>query len=231
MSTQNDPHQVFVVIPAFNEQGMIHEVVRGVIECGYEVVVVDDGSEEILLPFIHHLPVHFLRHAINLGQGAALQTGIEFSLTKNAGYIVTFDADGQHQAGDIAVMKNYLDEKGLDIVFGSRFMKGASHNMTSGRKWILKTARWLNYIFTGLLLTDAHNGLRVMRGDVAARIELEENGMAHATEFLAIARKLKLKYAELPVTIKYTDYSRQKGQTLWSSFRILFDILLSKIFK
>ena len=231
MSTLTDPKKVFVVIPAYNENAVIESVVKELLPYNFRLIVVDDGSETALYSLFENSPVIILRHPVNLGQGAALQTGIEYALLKQAGYIVTFDADGQHQASDIEKLLLPLANNAADISLGSRFMKGSGHNMTFIRKVLIQIARFLNYCLTGLLLTDAHNGLRAMNRKAASAIHTRQNGMAHATELLTQIKKNRLRYKEVPVTIRYTAYSRKKGQTVWSSFRIFFDILLNKIFK
>jgi polyprenyl-phospho-N-acetylgalactosaminyl synthase len=231
MSHHINPRDVFVIIPAYNEHAVIRQVVEQLLVYNYSVVIIDDGSEPPLRPVLNTLPVWVLRHRVNLGQGAALQTGIEFALEKQAQYIVTFDADGQHHANDIGQLLQELVDKKAGIVFGSRFLEGAVHNMPSRRKTTIKLARYLNYAFTGLLLTDAHNGLRAMTREAAAGIHLQENRMAHATEILSQVRKNRLHYCEIPVHIHYSEYSRKKGQTIWSGFRIFFDLLLNKFFK
>ena len=222
---------IYVVIPAFNEYETIHQVVKNINEAGYEVIVVDDGSTLPLDPYLKGLSLHLLRHKINLGQGAALQTGIEYAVAKNADYIITFDADGQHQASDIISLIRPLKEGQCDITLGSRFIKDASHNMNKTRRIILLLARMFNAITTGLLLTDAHNGLRAFTRKAAAEIEIKQNGMAHATELLQIIKEKKLHFTEVPVNVIYTDYSYRKGQSIWNSFRIVFDLFLNKIFK
>jgi len=222
---------IFIILPAFNEQAVIKPVIEELLAFDYQVIVVDDGSATGIYSLLTGMPVYLLRHEVNLGQGAALQTGIEFALSKDAQWLITFDADGQHDAADIGKLILPLSNDEADIVFGSRFMEGAVHNMPVKRRSLLKIARWLNYFFTGLLLTDAHNGLRAMNNKAAQKIRLRENGMAHATEILSQAKKQRLRYAEVPVNIRYTDYSRGKGQTTWSGFRVFFDLLLNKIFK
>lgn len=225
-----NPTEVFVIIPAYNEQDVITRVIRQLVPFRYKLVVVDDGSAAELDEMLQPFPVYLLRHRVNLGQGAALQTGIEYALSKQAAYIVTFDADGQHLPSDIVKLLVPLAANKADITLGTRFTGGSS-NISAGRKWVLKTARFVNYFFTGLLLSDAHNGLRAMTRAAASTIRIRQNGMAHATEILSEIRKKKLRYTEVPVSIRYTDYSRNKGQTVWGSFRIFFDILLNKIFK
>lgn len=231
MSNHIDHNTTYIIVPAFNENTIIRQVINDLLAHRYRIIVVDDGSEEPVADLLNDLPVHILRHHVNLGQGAALQTGIEYALSNNAGYIVTFDADGQHIATDIERLLQPLVSNEADIALGSRFIEGSKHNMPAGRKIIIKGARWLNYMLTGLLLTDAHNGLRAMNKKAAAAIQITQNGMSHASELLTEIKKKKLRHKEVPVTIRYTDYSKNKGQSAWSSFRIFFDLLLNKIFK
>lgn len=225
-----DPKKVFIVIPAFNEQESLGFVVDALAKKNYSLVVIDDGSNMDLFPLIKGKPVFFLRHKINLGQGASIQTGIDFAISKGAAYIATFDADGQHNVNDIDKMLEVLCETKSDIAMGSRFIE-RSNSIPSKRKTLLRLARYINYIFTGLFLTDAHNGIRVMTRESAKKIIIKENRMAHATEILSAIRKEKMKYIEVPVTVNYTEYSLAKGQTVTSGFRILFDLLLNKIFR
>lgn len=231
MSYRIDANKIFVVIPAYNENEIIRKVIAQLLPYGYSIIIVDDGSVEKIYPLMDKLPVHIIRHKVNLGQGAAIQTGIDFAIVKNAKYIVTFDADGQHDAATIDLLIQTLINTKTDIVLGSRFLPGSTHNMSGKRKILLKLARYINYFFSGLLLTDAHNGLRIMTIEAAQKIKIKENRMAHATEILSQIKKFKLKYSEAPVSVLYTDYSKNKGQTIWSSFRIFFDILLNKVFK
>lgn len=230
MSPRVNPSSIFVIIPAYNEGAVIRSVVDKLVAYHYSIVIVDDGSARSLYPFVEEAPVYFLRHPVNLGQGAALQTGIEFALSEGAEYIVTFDGDGQHEASDISKFIDVLETDKADIVLGSRFMSAAAHNMTRRRRTTLQIARYINYLFTGLLLSDAHNGLRALNRKAAETIRIHENRMAHATEILAQVKHQRLRYTELPVQVYYTAYSRGKGQTVWSSFRILFDLLLAKLF-
>lgn len=230
MLNRIDPKSVFVVVPVFNEHATIETVADALLIKGYSVVMVDDGSSHDLSYLLANKKIYFLRHEVNLGQGAALRTGIEYALEKNAQYIVTFDADGQHHAEDIERLIEALEEKKCDIVLGSRFLP-ADQSIPFIRKLVLQIGRYINLIFTGVLLTDAHNGLRAMTGGAAKKIKLMENRMAHASEILLHIKKHKLTYSEVPVKISYTSYSQGKGQTFWSGFRIVFDLLLNKIFR
>ena len=223
-------HNIFIIIPAYQEAGSIGAVLMEFDRFDYSIIVVDDGSDPPLKENVSGR-VHYLQHSINLGQGAAIQTGIEFALSLGAEFFVTFDADGQHQVSDIGALVQPLLQDKADISFGSRFLEGSTHNMPFGRSIFISLARGINFLFTGLMLTDAHNGLRALNRKAAEKIKLSENGMAHASEILFQVQQHKLRYVEVPVHIRYTDYSLKKGQKAGSGFRILFDLLLNKIFR
>jgi len=224
------PSSVFIIVPAYNEAIVLRTTVEQLLKKGYTVVVVDDGSAETQKTHLTGLPVWFIRHRKNLGQGAALQTGSLFAQKKGAHYIVHFDADGQHRAEDIPALLNELDN-GADLVFGSRFSRTKTNRIPLLKRIIIFIARYLNYLFTGILLSDAHNGLRAMTADASAVLHLKENRMSHASEILFLAKKNDLTIKEVPVTILYTDYSKKKGQSVWNSIRIGFDLLLHKLFQ
>jgi glycosyltransferase involved in cell wall biosynthesis len=169
-----------------------------------------------------------VRHPINLGQGAGLQTGIEFALREGADVIVTFDADGQHRASDITVLIDSLARRGADFALGSRFL-GASQNQPLQRRLLLKAATFFTRLTTGLRVTDTHNGLRAMTRRGGSSIKLCQNRMAHASEILHQIAASRLNYVEVPVTIEYSAYSLAKGQTLGDAFMILTDLFAGRL--
>jgi glycosyltransferase involved in cell wall biosynthesis len=222
----------FVVIPAFNEQNAIAATIQRLAEVACQIVVVDDGSSDQTWSVLETLPVHRLRHAVNLGQGAALQTGVRYALRQGAAWIVHFDADGQHRVEDIAVLLAPLQRGEADVALGSRFLRPEdASSVPPLRRLVLQTARVVNFLFTGVWLTDAHNGFRAMTRRAAELIDLKETGFAHATEILSEIRRHRLRYVECPTHIRYTDYSRGKGQKLTSAFNILCDLVLGKVFR
>ena len=231
MLHQINTRDVFVVLPAFNEEAVIRKVVGELLPFKYELVVVDDGSVIDLKNFVKDLSVTVLRHKVNLGQGAAIQTGLDYSLLMGAKYIVTFDADGQHRASEIERLLAPLILNEADIAFGSRFLTGSSHNMPFDRKILIQMARYINYAFTGLLLSDAHNGMRAMSRAAAKAVVITENGMAHASEILVHVKKFRLRYSEVPISVIYDEYSLKKGQSGWHAARILLDLIQAKIFR
>jgi polyprenyl-phospho-N-acetylgalactosaminyl synthase len=230
MSGQANIQTVFVVVPAFNEGESIEKVVNELTAFNCQVVVVDDGSVNPLSPVLERTTAYVLRHPINMGQGAALQTGIDFALEQDAKIIVTFDADGQHCASDIPLLISTLLQQNCDVVLGSRFLHDANA-IPARRKFVLQAARVVNFFFTGFFLSDAHNGFRAFTAEAAKRIRINQPRMAHATEILSQLKTHRLRYREVPVTVNYTAYSMAKGQRSLDGFRIVFDLFLNKFFK
>lgn len=222
--------RAFAVIPCYNEGPVLRKTLENVLALGIcEIVVVDDGSVNEVHQYISDLPVHCLRHCINLGQGAALQTGMDYAKKMGADAVIHFDADGQHDAEDIQRFLDALDD--CDIALGSRFLrKEDTAAVPFGKRMMLRTARIVNLIFSGLWLTDAHNGFRALGKKALDSIDLTENRMAHATEILGQIRRAKLKVKELPVRINYTEYSKAKGQKWYNSLNIILDLIISRIF-
>ena len=223
---------VFILIPAYNESGVITNVLFDLHAHGYKnIIIVDDGSTDDLLTPLRNFSVHYLRHDTNLGQGAALQTAFEYACTVHAGIAVTFDADGQHRAEDISQLIEPIIENKADIVLGSRFKIPNAEKIPFYKQLLLKSATLLNLLLSGISLSDAHNGMRALNSKALETITLKENRMAHASEILFEIKKHRLRYVEAPVTIRYTTYSKQKGQSLFDSIKILFDLVLHKLFK
>jgi glycosyltransferase involved in cell wall biosynthesis len=220
--------RIWVVVAAYNEATVIARAVGDLPRHGYNVVVVDDGSADGTADAAAAAGVSVVKHPINLGQGAALQTGIEFALAEGADFIVTFDADGQHRASDIPILIEALTESGADFALGSRF-RGQAVALPSTRRLVLKAATWFTRLTTGLAVTDTHNGFRAMTRLGASRIKLRQNRMAHASEVLDQIARSGLKFVEAPVTIEYSAYSLAKGQKLTDSLMILIDLLARRL--
>ncbi len=191
---RNELQGVFVVIPAFNEQKVIRQTVSGVLAQGVRVVVVDDGSTDDTLRQLRDLPCTVLSHLVNLGQGAALQTGIDCSLRKGATTLVTFDSDGQHDPEDIPRLIRCLEDKEVDVILGSRFL-GRARGISRSRWWLLRAAILFTSLRSGIRFSDAHNGLRAFRSNVARQLRITQNRMAHASEFIEKMGAAKLKFA------------------------------------
>jgi glycosyltransferase involved in cell wall biosynthesis len=214
---------IWVIVAAYNEAAVIGSVVADLAGCGHCVAVVDDGSTDATASIAGAAGAVVIPHPINLGQGAALQTGIEFARRQGADFTVTFDGDGQHRTGDVAAMVAALRDSGADFALGSRFLAGPAA-MPPSRRLLLKAATSFTRLTTGLAITDTHNGFRAMTRRGAGRIALRQNRMAHASEFLEQVARSGLRYIEVPVTIEYSAYSLAKGQRLSDSLGILVDL-------
>jgi glycosyltransferase involved in cell wall biosynthesis len=222
--------QMYVVIPAYNEGPVISRVVSEVKRAGYAVVVVDDGSSDATAEEARAAGAGVITHPFNLGQGAALQTGIDYAVAEGAEVIVTFDADGQHRVSDIARLAEALVEERADFALGSRFL-GQAPNLPPLRRLLLHAATAFTRLTTGLQVTDTHNGLRAMTRRAAAAIRLRQNRMAHASELLSQIAASGLRYVERPVTIEYTAYSLAKGQSLGDAVLILLDLFARRLYR
>jgi glycosyltransferase involved in cell wall biosynthesis len=217
---------VWVVIPLYNEATVIATVITGLLEHFPHVVCVDDGSTDGSALVAEAAGARVLRHPTNLGQGAALQTGIEYARERaGTAFLVTFDADGQHRVEDALAMLQRARDEDLGIVFGSRFLDDRTQ-IGWLKRVVLRTAAWVTNRTTHLRLTDAHNGLRVLRVDAAHGVNMQQDRMAHATEIVHQLGDTHLPWREHPVEVIYTDYSRAKGQSLLNSINILIDLIV-----
>jgi glycosyltransferase involved in cell wall biosynthesis len=213
------------VVPLYNEGQVVREVILQARAVFPNIVCVDDGSSDNSADEAAAAGAVIVKHSINLGQGAALQTGLDYALSDpSAEFFVTFDSDGQHGLDDALAMVTRLSEEPVDVIIGSRFLDGRTK---PGRikKVVLKIAVIFENVSTGVRLTDAHNGLRAFNRRAASVIRIEQNRMAHASEIVAKIGENKLRYAEHPVHIIYTDYSRAKGQSVWNLVNILNDLI------
>jgi glycosyltransferase involved in cell wall biosynthesis len=241
VSANLDSQKLAVVIPVYNEGGRLRGVVLRLAEKLAQlpgephIIVVDDGSsravslEDVTVGREAPVSVHLLRHSINLGQGAALQTGVEFARdVVRADVFATMDADGQHNPADLPAMLAALEN--LDIVFGTRFVGAGAAHVPPARRVLLKGARLFERVLTRLDLSDAHNGYRVFNRRFAEVLLLRQNRMAHATEVKQTVARHGLRYGEVPVIITYSDETMAKGQRNTGSFVILRDLLRAYLF-
>ncbi len=232
---------IFVVVPAYNEEKNIGRVVRDLIKYGYtNIIVVDDGSSDKTGAEARSAGATVLRHPLNRGQGAALQTGDDYILSRGASLrgsedssgsrttaVVHFDADGQFDPADIAPALKLLEEKKLDVVLGSRFLDKRSRIPFFKKYIIFPAGRLINFFLTGLRLSDVHNGFRVLSRRALEQIRITQDGMAHNSEIIAQIKKKNLPFAEQPVAVYYYEY----GQGIGGGFKILRDWILSKLIK
>lgn len=218
-----DQADVWIVVPVYNEAPVIASVINNTLMTFQHIVCVDDGSRDRSANQIATTSAHLVRHPVNLGQGAAVQTGVEYARKQpGARFFVTFDADGQHQTADVLRMVHRLRTEPVDIVVGTRFHGDISH-IPKLKRVVLKTAVKVSLRGRRLGLTDSHNGLRAFNRRVAEEMDITSNGMGHAPEIVEMIDNFGWRVAEEPVTIVYTDYSVAKGQSLLNGVNIVFD--------
>jgi glycosyltransferase involved in cell wall biosynthesis len=219
---------VFIVIAAYNEEKSITTVTEQLLRRYPNVVVVDDGSTDTTFETVRGSKVFRLKHIVNRGQGAALQTGIRFALEQGARVIVTFDADGQHDPDDIPAMIAPVLNGECDVTLGSRFL-GHAHNIPITRKMMLKGGILFTWFVSGIQVTDVHNGFRAFSREAARQISIRIDRMGHASELLDQIKSNGLRYKEIPINVYYTNYSLRKGQSSWNAFQIALQFLFDKV--
>ncbi len=217
--------KIICIIPAYNEGKNIYKTVQKVKLYLENVVVIDDGSSDETAYKAKKAGAKVLIHPINRGQGAALQTGNEYALLKQADLVVHFDGDGQFLASEINDLVKPIIENNYDIVFGSRFLEKKSAIPKFKTYIIYPLARIVNRIFLQVKTTDPQNGFRAMSKEAILKIKIENNGMAHCSEILYKTHLNKLRFKEVPITVIYHHF----GQKFSSGLKILKDLFVNKL--
>jgi len=224
--------KVAIVIPLYNEEAVIEKVLQELKQRypDFIIIVVDDKSSDDSYNRACKKDIYLLKHTVNLGQGAALQTGIDFAKELGCKFVVTFDSDGQHNPDDIEPFVNELKKGEYDIILGSRFL-GKTQNMPTSKRYLLKMSRFFTWATTGIWLSDSHNGFRAINIEKFPNFDIKQNRMAHASEIISIIKTLKMKYKEMPCTIRYSSYTIEKGQSMWNSINIVLDYFVGNLIK
>lgn len=213
-----------IVIPAFNESKVIGSVLDSVPKkinrvSKVNIVVVDDNSNDKTSEIAQKKSTVVLRHKLNRGAGAATRTGIVWALDNDSDVIATFDADGQHNPGDLEkIIEPIIDGK-ADLVIGSRFLK--KQQVPTDRFLINWIANITTYLIFGIFTTDSQSGLRAFSKKAASKINFRADRMEFSSEILSEAKKHNLKIKEIPTSAIYTQYSRHKGQKNTNVFPIM----------
>jgi len=223
--------KVYIVMPAFNEAKRMGSILSDLKKAGYKnIIVVDDGSTDDTINIAKKKGVYVLSHVLNRGQGASLQTGIDFALSKGADIIVTYDADGQFVIKEIISVIEPIIKNEADIVLGSRFL-GAAKNIPLSKKIVLKIGVVVVFILYGIKITDSQCGFRALSRRAAEKIHLSYDRMEHAAEFFLEIMRNNLKYKEVPITVIYDEYSLRKGQDWSKSFELGIKMLIKKFMR
>lgn len=224
--------KVYIILPVYNEETVIKDVILDLKKDYDNIVVINDGSTDNSLSELYKVEgITILNHIINRGQGAALRTGTNFALKDGADVIVHFDADGQHKKEYISSAVKCLSEENVDIVLGSRF-NHIDNDIPFLRKIFLKLAIVYMWFFTGIMFSDPQNGFRVLSKEGAKKIKIFQDRMAHCSEILIQLSESDLKFKELPIKIEYSEYSVKKGKSsLNIAISVSKDLIFEKILR
>lgn len=222
--------RIVAVVPAYNEGKRVVAAIADAKQFVDHVVVVDDCSSDDTGAVAKSAGAIVLRHIINRGQGAALQTGTDYAIkTLVADVVVHFDADGQMRGDEIPMMVAPIASGEADIVLGSRFLGKQALNMPFMRKVMIRLGTLFTILLSGIRVTDTHNGFRALSRKAATEMRITLDRMAHASEILDLVKTKRLRYVERPVTISYSAETLQKGQSTVKAMLTAKDIIKKKI--
>ncbi len=221
---------IVVVIPAYNESTRVAAAVGDAACFSDHIVVVDDCSTDETAHVAKTAGATVLRHVINRGQGAALQTGMDFALQAlGADVVVHFDADGQMRGDEIPMMVKPIVDGDADVVLGSRFLGSPAKDMPVIRKILVRLGTVFTMVLSGIRVTDTHNGFRAFSRKAAGDIRISLDRMAHASEIIDLVKTKRFRFVERPVTITYSPETLRKGQSTIKALLTAKDILKKKV--
>ena len=217
-----------VVVPAYNEEKRIGEVLAELVKLEIPIVVVDDGSSDETAQVAGRFNVIVARHMVNLGQGAALRTGTELAMKLGFETIMHFDADGQHDVEIIRPMLDALAKNEHDVIFASRFL-GEKLVMPTYKKVILVAAKIFGRVFLQIKFTDPQSGLRAFTAAAYNALRWRANDFRHCTEILINVARSDLRWRELPTIVRYDSYSTAKAKR--PQMRMAWKMLMEALFR
>lgn len=235
--------KVLFLVRAYNEEQVVGEVIDDIFWYWFsKIVVVNDGSWDNTLSILKEKQKKYstknmiiLSHIINRWWGCANKTLFNFVKKYwdklDVDYVFTYDADGQMSIKDTDTFIKVMKQTDCDVLIGSRFVKWWSvQNMPFLRKIVILWSRIITFVFNGVWVWDPHNWFRLFKMDSLKKVKIYSDGMTYASELLDQIKRLKLKYKEVPVNIRYTQYSLKKWQKNRNAFKILFEIIYKKFF-
>ncbi|MFH1457252.1 MAG: glycosyltransferase family 2 protein [Patescibacteria group bacterium] len=218
--------KIIVIIPAYNEEktiGKVLDKLKNFID-EKNIVVIDDGSSDNTYNIAKTRGVNVYKHVINRGLGGAIGSGLEAALIRGADFIVTMDADEQHDPTEINKLVEPLIKQKADIVIGSRFL--TNQKMPIIRKFYNWIANFITWIIFGIWTTDSQSGFRAFNKDAANKIEIKTNKMEVSSEIFKEIKGNKLRFTEVPIRAIYTEYSMSKGQNFFEGIKTIFRLLI-----
>jgi len=218
---------IYIILSSYNEEQTLEEVVVGLVDRDFKVLIIDDGSKDntpaIAKRLVKTYPtmVFYYRHMINIGLGGAIKTGIKAALSRGADIMITFDADGQHNPEDLYAMYPPLQNGEADIVIASRDFS----DMPTGRRFGNTVMNYVTYLFQGLMVTDSQSGLRAFTRETALKLKLNSPHYAISSEIIGEIKRRKLRLLEVPMTTIYDERTIQKGTNTMVGLKIIFEFI------
>lgn len=215
---------IYAVLPALNESTRIEPVLVSLQMQGIKnIIVVNDGSIDNTKDVVNkYRGIVVLDHIINLGPGAATLTGIKFAVKSGAKYVVTLDADSQHNPENILSLVNHLVENDKDLVIGSRFLQ---HNDIPIVRLVYNFfGNLISFLITGVYLSDSQSGMKAMSQKFADQLEISFDGFEFCIEIIKQARIHNAKIGEIPIDVKYTADTMSKGQNFQTGLGMLLKL-------
>lgn len=214
----------FIVIPAYNEEKKIGNVIREVKNYSPNIIVIDDGSKDNTYQIAQEQGVKVIKHSINLGKGAAAKTGCDYALQCGAGRMVVIDSDGQHEAKDIPRFLENLND--VDIVYGYRQSPQAMPAILRFGNWFISKTVSLLYKVN---LKDTQCGYRAFTAEAYHKMRWQASCYCMESEMIANAGKNGLNYKQIPIQTIYSD--KYKGTTVFDGVKIVFKMFAWRLFK
>ncbi len=212
---------LYIIIPAKDEEKRIGKVIYKTQALGYyNIIVVNDGSKDNTAAIAEAYGVTVLTHPINLGPGAATQTGIEYALEAGAKYIVTMDADEQHSPSDINVLCSTIENEQVDVVLGSRFLN-KNNTIPFIRIIYNKIGNLISFMLTGIYVSDSQSGMKAFNADFASKTKLKFNGFEFCIEIIRNIKTNNATFTEIPIQVMYSEETLSKGQSFFSGFQMV----------
>ena len=213
------------VIPSFNEEPTIAEVVEGVKRYCDRVIVVDDGSTDGTSRIALLCGAEVLRHPFRVGVGGAISTGFEAAMRRGADAILTIDGDGQHDPNDAPKLLRPISSGEADLVIGSRFL-GDPSPMPLHKKLGNRAISILASSASGLRITDSQSGYRAHSRAVVEAVRYSSFGYGWASESIILAARRGFRVAEVPIRTIY-PVKRKRGAGVIDGTKIAYDTLKS----
>jgi glycosyltransferase involved in cell wall biosynthesis len=221
--------KIFVVMPAYNEEKVIGDVIRAVKKKYKNIVVVDDGSSDKTSQVSRDAGARVLKHVINLGVGGATNTGILYALKKDADVIATVDSDGQHSIDDLEKVIEVIVRGEADICIGSRLL--SSQDMPFFKKLGNKALTTITNLISGGKVSDSQSGMKAFKASIFKHLHSDESGYGICSEIVILAEENDLRVKEIPIKVIYTEYSKKKGTTVFTGLRIIKNLIFKRVFE